>query len=271
MMWRWILIALLMLSTATEAATPRCVVLTFTDDTRYDQIRTTEILSARVVELLSDSGKINVTLKRALDADIEAMLYDERVRGWSIMQAAMSSGDFTPLFEGMFDERHAQSIATAQVGQIISPEITKALGVKYKADYLIQGTIINLGVGNWWSEDYSEMSNAINMASTFTGMNSSTNMIGMSGPLGNLAGFDVTKTGIGVQCDVRLIKAETGEVIWCKRMLGLGTQKLYDTGIAQFGKKKLNDKLRLKAIETVANKIVDELIADLDARKLFLR
>lgn len=271
MMWRLILIALLMLSTAAEAASPRCAVIKFTDDTRYDQIKTTEILSARVAELLSDSGKFNVGGKRAVDADLEAMLYDERVRGWSVMSEAMSNGDFNPVFEGMFDERHAQSIATAQVGQIISPELTKALGAQQKAEYLIQGTIINLGVGNWWSEDYSEMSNAINMASTFTGMNSSTNMIGMSGPLGNLAGFDVTKTGIGVQCDVRVIKAETGEVIWCKRMVGLGTQKLYDTGIAQFGKKKLNDKLRLKAIEAVANKIVAELVADLDARKLFLR
>ena len=163
-----------------------------------------------------------------------------------------------------------QSLATAQVGQFISPEITSKIGEEHDAEYLIQGTIINLGIGNWWNDNYEEMSNAINMASSFTSMSSASDFSGIMNPLG-FGNFDVTKTGIGIQCDIRVIKAATGEVICCKRVTGVATQKQFDTGIFKIGKGKLNTTLYSKAIDKVAKKIVEILDEDMNNKKLFVK
>ena len=62
-----------------------------------------------------------------LSEDIEAYLYDEKVGEYERFNVAINSGDYNNFFEdGSFDERKAQTIATAQVGQIISPEIILA-------------------------------------------------------------------------------------------------------------------------------------------------
>ncbi len=254
---------------ATAGAAPSCIMLTFTDDTRYDQVNTAAELSDDVMIKLINSGKFNLSADEPIEANIAAHLYDEKVIGYEAMERAFESDDFDEVFEEILDGRKAQSIATAQVGQIISPELTSKIGKKNNAEYLIQGTIINLGVGNWMKEDYSTMSRAINMASTFTGMSGSTSAVGS--PLGNMATFDVKKTGIGVQCDVRLIKASTGEIVWSKRVVGVATQKMIDVGIAKFGREKLNDALREKALDEASTKIVAALIDDLDAGKLFVR
>lgn len=270
----FLLLTALMWSTlmwSAEAAEPSCIMLKFSDDTRYDQVNTAAELSDDVMIKLINSGKFNLSADEPIEADIAAYLYDEKVSGYEAMEAAFESDDFDEVFEEILDGRKAQSIATAQVGQIISPELTSSIGKKNNAEYLIQGTIINLGVGNWMREDYSTMSRAINMASTFTGMSGSTSAVGGSSPLGSVATFDVKKTGIGVQCDVRLIKASTGEIVWSKRVLGVATQKMIDIGVAKFGREKLNNELREKALDEASTKIVAALIDDLDAGKLFAR
>ena len=263
--------ALILMLTSTAAANPSCVMLTFTDDTRYDRVNTAAELSDDVMVKLINSDKFNLGADYPIEADIATHLYDEKVIGYETMKAAFESDDFDAVFEEMLDGRKAQSIATAQVGQIISPELTAKIGKKNNAEYLIQGTIINLGVGNWMREDYSAMSRAVNMASTFTGMAGSTSAVGMSNPIGSVATFDVKKSGLGVQCDVRVIKASTGEIVWSKRVVGVATQKMIDMGLVKFGRKKLNDALREKALDEASTKIVAALIDDLDAGQLFVR
>ena len=266
-----LLMALLWTMTVICSASPSCVMLEFSDDTRYDKLQTAKNLSARVMSRLINSDKFNLGADEPIKADIAARLYDDKVRGYEAMEAAFESDDFDEVFEEMINGRNAQSIATAQVGQIISPELTSKIGKRNHADYLIQGTIINLGVGNWLNEDYSAMSHAINMSSTFTGMPGSTSALGLSNPLGSTVSYDVKKTGIGVQCDVRVIKASTGEVVWSKRVTGVATQKMIDMGVVRLGRAKLNDALRTKALDNAAENIVSTLIADLEAGKLFLR
>ena len=246
--------ALILMLTSTAVANPSCVMLTFTDDTRYDRVNTAAELSDDVMVKLINSDKFNLGADYPIEADIATHLYDEKVIGYETMKAAFESDDFDAVFEEMLDGRKAQSIATAQVGQIISPELTAKIGKKNNAEYLIQGTIINLGVGNWMREDYSAMS-----------------AVGMSNPIGSVATFDVKKSGLGVQCDVRVIKASTGEIVWSKRVVGVATQKMIDMGLVKFGRKKLNDALREKALDEASTKIVAALIDDLDAGQLFVR
>ena len=243
----------------------------FTDDTRFDLVESAASLSDLVMEKLMSSGKFRLMETRPIDENIEIQLYDEKMRDLKYLEEAVKNSegavDLNLLFEGTgFDENKAQSIATAQVGQIISPEITSAIGAAHKADYLIQGTIINLGTGSWWSEDFEKLSGALNLASAFLN-----NAIPL-GAIGDvLGGIDVGKIGIGVQCDLRIIKAETGEVVWQKRVVGVHEQTNVSLGIVTVGSRKLNNNFYAKAMDKAAQKIVDALTADMAAKKLFVK
>ena len=262
----FLLITALIISFSTTcAASPTCILMKFTDDTRFDRIESAESLSDLVMEKMISSKKFNLSETRPLDENIEIQLYNENLRDLNYFNAAIDTGDFNPFFENeSFDERKAQSIATAQVGQIITPEITAAIGKAHNAEYLIQGTIINLGTGAWWSDDYEVLSGALNLASAL--MSSAIPLGGLGDLIG---GIDIGKTGIGVQCDVRIIKAATGEVIWSKRVVGLSEQMNLNLGLISIGNRKLNNNLYAKAMDKAAQKIVDAMLADMAARKLF--
>ena len=265
-MKKFLLILALMLSVSRIcAASPTCILMKFTDDTRFDRIESAASLSDLVMEKLIASRKFDLAETRPLNEDIEIKLYNENLRDLNYLNTAINTGDFNQLFEGEgFDERKAQSIAAAQVGQIITPEITQAIGKAHNAEYLIQGTIINLGTGAWWSDDYAALSGALNLA---TALMSSAMPIGGFGDL--IGGIGISKTGIGVQCDVRVIKAATGEVIWNKRVVGVNEQVSIDLSIFTIGNRKLNNNLYAKAMDKAAQKVVDVMVADLTAGKLF--
>ena len=247
------------------AASPTCILMKFTDDTRFDKIESAQSLSDLVMEKMISSKKFNLSETRPLDENIEIKLYNENLRDLNILKTAIDTGDFNPLFESEgFDERKAQSIATAQVGQIITPAITSAIGNAHNAEYLIQGTIINLGTGAWWSDDYAVLSGALNLATALM-----TSAIPLGGFGDFIGGIDISKTGIGVQCDMRIIKAQTGEVIWCKRVVGVNEQVSLDLSLITIGNRKLNNNLYTKAMDKAAQKIVDAMIADMAAGKLF--
>lgn len=262
-----ILVLMLMSVSSICMASPTCILMKFTDDTRFDRIESAESLSDLVMEKMVSSKKFNLTETYPLNESIEIKLYNENLRDLNYLNAAIDTGDFNPLFESEgFDEHKAQSIATAQVGQIITPEITQAIGEAHNAEYLIQGTIINLGTGAWWSDDYEVLSGALNLASALM---SSAIPIGGLGDL--IGGIDISKTGIGVQCDIRIIKAETGEVIWSKRVVGLSEQMNLNLGLVTIGNRKLNNNLYAKAMDKAAQKVVDAMVADMATGKLFLK
>ena len=253
--------------TALAANNPTCVLMKFTDDTRYDLIESAELLSDLVMEKMLASGKFNLKETRPLDEDMETALYDEKMRDLKGLEYSFETNDFNSLFESdSFKERKAQSIATAQVGQIITPEMTSAIGAAHKADYLIQGTIINLGTGNWWNNDYEKVSENVNMASELAATTMPSSAFGDI-----IGGVDVKKMGIGVQCDVRIIKAETGEVIWNKRVIGLTEQSSFILGPVVIGSRKLSANLYAKSMDKAAKKIVDSLIEDMDNNHLFIK
>lgn len=258
--------------TVFAADNPTCVLMTFTDDTRYDAIESAATLSDLVMEKMIASGKFNLKETKPLGENMEKMLYDEKTMELTNFEAAMRNGNFTPLFEGAgFSETKAQSIATAELGQIVTPSITQKIGADHKAEYLVQGTIINLGAGPWWSEDFAVMSQAINTASNVLGAPVASALSGALGPLGSIfsGGFDIKRTGVGVQSDIRIIKASTGEVVWKKRVIGISDQKLVSVGLVKFGTAKLNADLYSKAMDKAATTIVNSLVADMDAKKLF--
>ena len=261
---------------------PTCVLMKFTDDTRFDEIHSAEQLSDLVMEKLVNSKKFNLNEKATewvdkdnkkhqwINQNLEESLYDEKSDEVKNFNAALESDNYNNFFESTgFDEKKAQTIATAQVGQFISPEITSKIGQANKAEYLIQGTIINLGTGSWLADDLDFISGTVSNLAQMASSQASGLLGGGLSALSYVGNISVTIKGIGVQCDLRVIKAETGEVVWCKRVKGVGESKLINTGFFTFGHSNMSDALYTKALDKAANKIVKALIEDLDSGKLF--
>lgn len=268
-----LLTGIFLLPLTAAAAPPTFVMLKFSDDTRFDALNGTPQdpclqLSERILKKLVNDGKFDFTSLEPLTDDIEARLYDEKVGDYNKFLSATNSGDYDNFFEdGSFDERKAQTIAAARVGQVVSPDITAKIGSDHGAQYLIHGTIINLGTGSWLNENLEFISSAVNQYLTVMASYGS-NVLGVLGNFGNL-GIDVQTKGVGVQCDVRVIKADTGEVVWSKRVTGVAEQQLIGVGPVVFGHTNVSYSLYQKAIDKAVDKISSALIADAAAGKIF--
>ena len=264
-----------MTSMVSAVEKPTCIFMKFTDDTRFVKVESAASLSDLVMEKLLNSGQFNFKETKVIDADMENMLYEERAAEFKNASNAISSGNYSVLFEGAgYNQEKAQTIATAQVGQIISPQITSAIGKQHGVDYLIQGTIINLGTGDWMDMSLSNAMNYAQYAMMLPGVSmAASSAMAALGPLGALAGLAAgvqTKvTGVGVQADLRLIKANTGEVIWSKMVTGKKTQKQHSLGFVKVGSDKLNNEMYTEAMNNAAEVIANALIEDIGSGKVF--
>lgn len=260
--------------TLTAFANPSCVLMRFTDDTRYDRVESAATLSDLVMEKLLNSGKFNFKETKVIDKNLEKLLYDEKAAVFQNARYAMNYGDYNTLFEGQgFNEKWAQSIASARLGQIVSPVIVSNIGRQHNAEYLIHGTILNLGSGDWMENKIADAAQYANTAMSMMGGSGAANMMGPLGPLSSLASsINVKKTGIGVQADLKVIKVSTGEVIWQKEVVGKDTQKQISLfGGIKIGSDKLNNDMYYKAMENTAQIIADTLITDADAGEIFVK
>jgi len=263
--------ALAIQSAVFAAEKPNCVLMKFSDDTRFVKVESAATISDMVLEKLLNSGKFNFKETKVVNQDIEHLLYDERAQELQNAKNAMEWGDYNTLFEGPgFNEKKAQSLASAKVGQFVTPGITSGIGQANGAEYLIQGTILNLGLGNWMDGNVA-LAQAI---VTSVAPQAMASLMGSLGPLGGLlSGFNQKVTGCAVQADLRLIKASTGEVIWHKQVTGKDTQKQTSLGggIIKIGSDKVNENMYYKAMDKTAQLICDALVADADAGKLFVK
>lgn len=261
--------------TPVAAENPTCIFMQFVDDTRFDKIESAASLSDLVMEKMVASGKFNLKETKPIDDNFRKKLYEEEMGFYDNVSWAINSGNLNSLFESdEFREDRAMTIATAMVGQRIQPRITSAIGKQHGAEYLIQGTIINIGTGDWIDDKLTMTMTYVQSALPLmgnVGMGLANTMAGsFLGPLGGLlSSVGVNKTSIGVQCDMRIIRAATGEVVWNKRVTGLGSKTQVKAGFLKVGSTKLDANLYAKAMEQASKKIVDCLIADMDANALF--
>lgn len=245
---------------ASAFASPSCVLMKFTDDTRFEKIESAATLSDMVMERLLKSGKFNFKETKVIDRDIEKLLYEERREEFQNARAAMEEENYDRLFNGPgFDRNRAQSIASAGVGQVVSPDIVRKIGEEHGAEYLIQGTIIGIGIGVVTAADKNS-DILVNVLS---------NLI-----LGNHKGLsgtsDTNDFSLAVQTDLRIIKASTGNVVWASRVMAekTKTEKEDYQGASVEGKFNSDDYYKL--LKKSADKIADKLIDDLEKGKLFL-
>lgn len=250
---------------AFAADSPTCAFLKFTNDTRYQNIGVAENFSELVLEKLLAKTPINIIETQILDENLEELLYNEKIFNIASAKKAVAAGNLNLIFEGdIFNPARADSISTAELGQILSPELTKKIGEEVGAEYLIHGTIANLGNGTW---DESEAAFAASLITSAL----------FGGPVNTQA----VSSGIFLQCDLRIIKAETGEVVWKKSFAGQVSKTATGTGRKYLGMGISVDspvtapKLESKAYSTLLEKTVDEItkgvIEDFNAGKLFAK
>lgn len=238
-----------LISFAYDPYSPTCIMLRFSNSTRYKNVDSASVLSDLVIEKLLASGRFNLRETKPIDEDIEARLYDLKTRELWNLTTSLHNKNLNALFEGQgFNETQAQSISSADVGQIISPAIVSEIGRKHGAEYIIQGNVINLGNGNFFNEE-------AEIVDSFTDK-----MLGVS--------VDQKVAGVGVQTDLRIIKAATGEIVWRKIVTGKKTTKLTSVGAFKLGTAKLNSDLYNQAMEDAAQKIYDALIEDFKVGKI---
>lgn len=230
------------LISANVQATPTCVMMKFTNDTRYQNIDSASVLSDLVMEKLLARTNLNFVETRPIDENLEMQLYDEKTRDILATEIGTKRGNFNILFEnGTFDKNHAQSIATAEVGQIVSPAITSQIGRQHGAEYLIQGTIISMG-------------------DNLTDKSSS-----------GYVYLRERKSVMAVVAEVKVIKVSTGEVVWSKISIGDKSNALTQIGMFKLGSAKLNAEMYNTAMSECAEKIVADLLEDLNANKVFVK
>lgn len=220
-------------STTTFAA-PTCVLMEFTDETRFEAIGSAAMLSEQVLYNLISSGKFSIKEAKTISSDMKARLYEERNEEFRIVKQAMETEDYDLLFGGLaFDEKYAKSITSAELNQLVNPDIIKQIGEENGADYLIQGTINELGAG------------------TNHGTKKQVNVL-------------------MVKATLRLIKVSSGEVIWGK--IVEAEEKNIDVVDRWFSSTDgLNSDMHQKAIEAAAKKISEALIEDFERGKLFVK
>lgn len=246
-----IVAALIICATSTAfAEEPTCIMLKFSNDTRYKNVDSAAVLSELVFEKLLATGKVNFNETKPIDQDMEILLYDEKMRDVNNLQKSIAQGNFNTLFESSnFDSKHAQSVATAQVGQIVSPSITSAIGNAHGAQYLIQGTVINLGQGSF-SDNIDTTKTASSRGRSFY--------------------FYRKEAAVGVTVALRIIRAETGEVVWAKDVSAQKKTALTQLGMFMVGTAKISTDMYSEMMDTAATKIVDALVSDPDARRLIM-
>ena len=258
----------LVMTNRAEAAPP-CVMLRFEDDTRFDRVESAGTLSDLVMEKLLNSGRFNFKETKPINAEMEKKLYTERIAEFEDAEGAVEAENYSILFEGAgFQENRAQSIASARLGQIVSPEITSEIGDDNGAEYLIQGTILNLGTGGWINTDTMLIAKFATAAVSAWASQSAASHLG---PLGLLARVVHQKTSMGVQADMRIIKASTGEVVWQKRITGVNSKTSITLDKIKIGSDKLTGEMYYKSMEDAAQKIADAVIADADSGALFAK
>ena len=242
-----------------QAETPSIAFVKFSNDTRYQNVDAASILSDLVIEKLLASGKFNLVESNPIDQDMEKLLYDEKFRQAELTKTGIENKDLNEVFEGVaFDSKQAESIATAQVGQIISPDITAKIGHDNGAEYLIQGTIVGLGKGTWRDlnkELKSDLSSAL--AALVTKDKSL------------LSSSNVVVSALIVQSDLRIIKASTGEVIWAKDFIGYSGREIKGKTVTTFDAADYNSKEFMEVMNLAAENIAKGLIKDLDDGKIF--
>lgn len=245
------------------AVTPSCVLMTFTDDTRFKALDSSERLSELVMERLVSGNKFNLQANQPIAADMEDLLYNDRREEVAAAKRAIESGDLSAVFEGpAFHDETAQTISTAQKGQFLAPAVTAKIGKDAQADYLLQGTIVEIAHGTFEDVNFANAaafsSLVLQQIPIFGGI--------LANTLGNSQKMN---SGFSVMADMRVVRASTGEVVWTDRVTEHAGKSQINYGFGHVGNTKNSENDYVKALEKVADHLVTDMETALGDKVMF--
>lgn len=247
----------------TAEAAPSCVMLRFSDYTAYPELNSDEALSDLIVEKLLAKGTVDLKESYPLGEETEAMLYDERVRTRGAMEAAME-GNFSLIFPETAEARaEAPCMDVAETGDRISPDVIRRIGEAHGAQYLIQGTLVYLG-NSAWTENNIEYGKL-----ALEGIGSLIGSDGLRSAAKHVPGSEERRRGMTVAAKMRVIRADSGEVVWALPVTCTKTQTEVQVGDLSMGNSEANMDLYEKALNAAAEKIVDMLTQEADKGEVF--
>lgn len=215
------------------------VVLSFADNTKYEYIQdNTEIMESALLNELIMLPELSLMERTVIN---ETLAAEEKLnKPLENVSVVVENADFKAAFEAAENDASSKAI-----GDKILPSTTRMLGEKYHADYLIHGTI-----------DYMQKGKK----QTFL-------------PLKHSA-VDITNPYLETLVTVRLIKADSGAIVWSKQERAVSKESLWsykDTKhSAKIGSGTFSDTLFHNALEKASIKIVKALREDLKSKKLVL-
>jgi hypothetical protein len=240
---------------------PTCVMMNFTDETRFHQLDSDKRFAELVLDKLLDTGKVNLQSTKPIPENMEEMLYNDRYQEMLAAKTAIENNDLSAVFEGpTFQDKYSITLSTAEKGQVLAPAVTSRIGKDNNAEYLIQGTILQMGQGSWIDRDFSMGTAVLTSVLNYFGA-------GIFGAItGNMSKVD---SGFGVVADMRIIRAETGEVIWSERTQAKAGKSNTNYGLGESGSINLSESDYVKALDKAADNLVAKLVKDMKDNKVF--
>ncbi|MBQ6743401.1 MAG: hypothetical protein IJR05_01425 [Acidaminococcaceae bacterium] len=219
--------------------TVNAVLLSFADYTHYDKkMMNKKIMEDKLLEELMYMPEFSIMehfpVQEALDAE------EKFNNPLGAVSKIVDKTDYEAAFEVPDND-----IDSKKEGDVLSPAKTRMIGNKYNADYLVHGTI-----------NYMEK----NSKETFI-------------PLKN-SSLTITNPYLETLVTVRIIKADTGKIVWRRQETAISKENLWEYKDAKrngkVGSGKFNDTMFDKALQKASVKIAKALREDIDAKKVIL-
>lgn len=243
-----ICLTIMLITSPAYAKYSTCLLIPFTDQTSYKKIGTNDIFSELVIFHLIDSGEVDVKEVITLNDSTVKSLYDANYAHQNNIGTAIENSDFNSIFDGESSvPEQSLNVIQAKRNQIVAPDLISSISRKHGAEYIIQGNVLRIGNDKRSMDDEQKLAN---VASSVIG-----SLLGV-----NLGGVDVSKYGISLSCDLKLIRASDGMVVWeawCPTFVGKPGMSMANV---QAGVKNADSEMFYQAVDQEAKILASGLI-----------
>lgn len=203
------------------AASPVFVMLEYADETIYKDIDSAKIMSSIVLEKMVDMGYAFVEGQSSPE---EAQLLGDSKEIPDELN--MGFGCFLQTGSDIVGVR----LCNSNEGDILDAGLTKAIGQKYGADYLVYGTVNALG----------------RMSDSDSG-----HLLGIS--------YNFSESGLYAVLTLRIVEAATGKVVFMSKENASAKNQSLASGLLKLGNDKVNTNMYYGAMEKTVEKLVKKV------------
>lgn len=202
------------------------VVLSFDDNTPYKSWQTAGVIEELLLSDIMNLPDIDLMERSTVK---EAVIAEQSLNGTSV-DNIVCSDDFDAIYDGVAGQACLQ-----RIGDKVNPDKTKYLGKAHHAEYLLHGSIDYLGTGE------------SSFMSPFPAYD-----------------FSYKAPYLDAVVTIRLIKADTGEIIWLTQKRGASKESLWKYKGVAIGSDELNNQLFVEALEKVSKKVMKQMSEDIE-------